>query len=421
MRVDDMILVSIDDHLIEPPDMFERHIPTRFRDRAPRIVRSADGIDRWLYLGTETGSVGLNAVASWPREEWSFDPVGYAEMRPGAYDSRERVRDMDANGVLTSMCFPTFPGFNGMNLARSGAADPELSNAVVSAYNDWHIDEWAGEHPGRFIPLAIGPLHDFDALVAEIHRVAAKGCTAISLPETPYGVGLPSFFGDDWDPVLTALCDEDMAICMHIGGAFGLIQHPEGAPPDHLIMLAPQLSALTANDLIISGTFRRFPTLKVALSEGGIGWIPFYLDRLDRHVDNQRWTGLDIDGKGGLPTDMFREHFLGCFITDPSSLRLVDRIGEDVVAWECDYPHSDSTWPDSPEQLLAECENAGLTDAQIDKISYENACRFFRFDPFAHVPKEQATVSALRARAPDVDTRTTPKAEYRRRYEAALA
>src|SRR5436190_1870649 len=150
MRVDDMILVSIDDHVIEPPDMFERHIPERFRDRAPRVVRGADGI----------------------------------------------------------------------NLARSGAEDPELTNAVVSAYNDWHIDEWAGEHPGRFIPLAIGQLLDFDALVNEIHRIAAKGCTAISLPETPYGVGLPSFFGDEWDPVLAALCDEDMVACMHIGGAF---------------------------------------------------------------------------------------------------------------------------------------------------------------------------------------------------------
>jgi predicted TIM-barrel fold metal-dependent hydrolase len=421
MRVDDMILVSIDDHVIEPPDMFERHIPERFRDRAPRVVRGADGIERWLYLGVETGSVGLNAVASWPREEWSFDPIGFGEMRPGAYDSTARVRDMDANGVLASMCFPTFAGFNGMNLARSGAEDPELTNAVVSAYNDWHIDEWAGEHPGRFIPLAIGQLLDFDALVNEIHRIAAKGCTAISLPETPYGVGLPSFFGDAWDPVLAALCDEDMVACMHIGGAFGLIQQPENAPADHIILLAPQLSALTTNDLVISGVFRRFPRLKVALSEGGIGWIPFYLDRLDRHVDNQRWTGLDIDGKGSQPTEMFREHFLGCFITDPSSLRLLDRIGEDVVAWECDYPHSDSTWPDSPETLLGECEGAGLTDAQIDKISYRNACRFFRFDPFAHVPRDQATVRALRACATDVDTTETSKSEYRRRYDLAAA
>src|SRR5205823_3179783 len=146
------------------------------------------------------------------------------------------------------------------------------------------------------------------------------------------------------------------------------------------------------NHLIISETFKKFPLLRAALSEGGIGWIPFYLDRLDRHVENHMWTGLDIDGKGSLPTQVFREHFLGCFITDPSALRLIDRIGEEVVAWECDYPHSDSTWPESPELLLGECDEAGLSDATINKITWENAARFFRFDPFKHVSQESATV-----------------------------
>jgi predicted TIM-barrel fold metal-dependent hydrolase len=419
MRVEDMVLVSIDDHVIEPPDMFEHHVPVKYRDRAPKVVQGPDGRERWSYLGTETGSFGLNAVASWPPEEWGLDPVGFAEMRPGAYDVGQRVRDMDANGVLASMCFPSFPGFNGTNLARSGSADTDLTRVVVSAYNDWHIDEWAGSHPGRFIPLAILPVWDVEAMVDEIHRVAAKGCTAVSLPETPHAVGLPTFYTDHWDPVFSALCDEDIAICMHIGGSFGLIQHPDGAPIDHLIMLAPQLSALSANDLIIGGVFRKFPDLKVALSEGGIGWIPFYLDRLDRHVTNHRWTGLDIGGPGLTPTELFRRNFLGCFITDPSSLRLLDRIGEDIVAWECDYPHSDSLWPNSPEVLHAELDAAGVTDAQIDKITFQNASRFFRFDPFAQMSKERATVGARRSCATDVDTSETPKEEYRRRYEAS--
>jgi len=421
MRVEDMVLVSIDDHVIEPADLFAQHLPAKYRDRAPKIVSGDDGVERWLYLDTETGSFGLNAVASWPRAEWGMDPVGFAEMRPGAYDVTQRVGDMDANGVLASMCFPSFPGFNGMNLIRSGAGDTDLTRVVISAYNDWHIEEWCGASPGRFIALGILPLFDVEASVEEIHRLAKLGCTAVSLPETPHGVGLPSFFTDHWDPVFSALCDTDMAICMHIGGSFGLITHPGGAPIDHLIMLAPQLSALSANDLIISGTFRRFPALRVALSEGGIGWIPFYLDRLDRHVVNHQWTGLDIGDAGGSPSDLFRRNFLGCFITDPSSLRLLDRIGEDVVAWECDYPHSDSFWPRSPEMLRAELAGAEVSDAQIDKITHANASRFFRFDPFERWPRHQATVGALRARATDVDTAVTPRAEYRRRYKAAVA
>jgi predicted TIM-barrel fold metal-dependent hydrolase len=359
---------------------------------------------------------GLGAVASWPHEEWGFDPVDFPEMRPGTYDVELRVRDMDANGQLTGMCFPTFAGFNGMSLARS-TVDRELTNVVVSAYNDWHIDELAGDHPGRFIPLGIVPTYDPQAMAAEIHRIAKKGCTAISLPETPYGVGLPAFHEDGyWDPVFTALCDNDMAICLHIGGAFGLLQRARTAGADHLIVLTPQLSAVTAADMMVGGVFNRFPDLRVALSEGGIGWIPFFLDRIDRHIWNQRWTGLKVSN-GKTPTELFRSNFLGCFITDPSGLRVRDRIGVEAIAWECDYPHSDSTWPESPELLWAEMQAAGCSDDEIEDITWRNACRFFRFDPFAKVPREQANVAALRARATDVDVRETSKAEYRRRWQ----
>jgi predicted TIM-barrel fold metal-dependent hydrolase len=420
MQVQDAIMISIDDHVIEPPDMFERHIPAKYKDRAPK-VEQINGLDQWTFLDTRTGSVGLNAVASWPKDEWGFDPVGFAEMRPGAYDIHQRVRDMNANGLLASMCFPTFAGFGGTHLSEAGKKDPELGKIVISAYNDWHIDEWCGTYPGRFMPLCILPTFDFDAMVDEIHRIGAKGCRAVTIPEITYGVGLPSFYGNAWDKVFTALCDEDIAICLHIGGAFGMIQMAAEAPPDQLIVLAPQLSAITANHLLISGTFKKFPALRAALSEGGIGWIPFYLDRLDRHVSQHAWTHLDIDGTAKTPTEVFRDHFLGCFITDPSALRIVDRIGEDIVAWECDYPHSDSTWPLSPELLFTECNDAGLSDALINKISWENAARFFRFDPFQHRAKSEATVGALRAGATDVDTSTTTKAEYRRRYDLVTA
>jgi predicted TIM-barrel fold metal-dependent hydrolase len=417
MDLNDLVLVSIDDHVIEPPDLFQRHMPERLRSQAPYVEHRPDGSDRWLFQGTECGPTGLGAVATWPREEWSMDPIGFAEMRPAAYDIHDRVRDMNINGVAASMCFPTFPGFAGTWLAQ--APDRPLTNMAISAYNDWHIDEWCASYPGRFLPLAVGPLWDRDALVAEIHRVAAKGCTAISLPETPYGVGLPSFYTDHWDPVFTALCDTDVTVCMHIGGAFGLLRRPEGAPHDQLIIMSPQLSAVATTDLMVSGTFNRFPDLRVAMSEGGIGWIPFLLDRLDRHIWNHSWTGLDFGGLTG--TELFRKNFLGCFITDPSALQLADRIGTDTIAWECDYPHSDSTWPTSPESLSAELTAAGLSDDVIEKITWRNASRFFRHDPFCQLPREQLTVGALRRLNPQVDTTTTSRHEYRARYEARVS
>jgi predicted TIM-barrel fold metal-dependent hydrolase len=418
VRLDDMILISIDDHIIEPADMFENHMPEKYKADAPRYVRGGpDGADYWEYQGQQTGAVGLNAVASWPHEEWGFDPVGHPEMRPGCYDLDLRVKDMDANGVLASMCFPTMAGFNGMSLARS-TVDRDLTKIVVSAYNDWHIDELAGDHPGRFLPLAILPVFDSEAMASEVVRVAKKGCRAVSLPEAPYAVDLPPYSDDYWTPVFTACQEHDVAVCLHIGGSFGLIQRPPDASIDNLIILAPQLSAIIVTDLILAGLFVKYPRLKFAMSEGGIGWIPFYLDRLDRHVWNHRWTGLKIADADITPSELWRRNFLGCFITDPSSLNLRERIGIDTIAWECDYPHSDSTWPRSPELVLGELEGAGATDDEIDKITWQNACRFFGFDPFQHRSREQATVGGLRAQAADVDVSETSKTVYRERYYA---
>ena len=163
---------------------------------------------------------------------------------------------------------------------------------------------------------------------------------------------------------------------------------------------------------------RRFPEVKFVMTEGGIGYIPYLLERADYVYEHHSvWTGSDMGGR--LPSEVFREHILACFITDPSGLLLRDRIGLDNIAWECDYPHTDTTWPESPEFAWGELQAAGCSDEEIHKITWENACRFFDWDPFAHTPKEKATVGALRALAQDVDTTRMPRSEWRARNEAA--
>ena len=199
MDINDMILVSIDDHLIEPADMFDKHTPERFKGRMPKLVRTEDGLDQWQWEGMAVGTTGLSAVVSWPSEEWGFDPTGIAEMRPGCYDVHERIRDMDANGVFASMNFPTFAGFAGTQLHT--IKDDELRSAVVSAYNDWHVDEWCAAYPGRFLPQGIGDLWNVDNIVAEINRLGTKGVRAFSFPEVPYVLGLPNFMTGHWDPM----------------------------------------------------------------------------------------------------------------------------------------------------------------------------------------------------------------------------
>jgi predicted TIM-barrel fold metal-dependent hydrolase len=258
---------------------------------------------------------------------------------------------------------------------------------------------------------------DVELAVKEIKRISKKGCRAISFLEAPHAQGWPSFLSGHWDPMLKAVVEENMVLCLHIGGADGLVNLAAEAPIDHTIVVSTQLTMLTAQDLLFGPTLRRFPDLKVALSEGGIGWIPFYLERIDRHFQNQKWIRSDFGNK--LPSDVFREHFLACFITDPAGLKLRRDIGVEVIAWECDYPHTDTTWPNSPEVIWAELQDAGATDEEVDKITWQNSLRFFDWDPFTYLPKEHSTVGALRSSALDVDTSRKPRDEWRSQNEAA--
>src|SRR5689334_19763782 len=275
MHLDDLILVSVDDHVVEPADLFEHHVPAKYADRAPRVVTRDDGIEQWEFQGVTAGSMGLNAVVTWPKEEWGFDPTSFAEMRPGAYDIHERVADMNRNGVLASMCFPSFAGFAASFF--ESAPDKDLSLIMLKAYNDWHIDEWAASYPGRFIPLALAPVWDPKAMVDEIRRVARKGCHAIAMPELPHLQGLPSYHDMDyWGPAFQAAAEERVVWCLHIGLGFAAINSAPGAPIDNFIILATQISTIACQDLLWGGAMMNYPDLKIAWSEAGIGWIPFY-------------------------------------------------------------------------------------------------------------------------------------------------
>ena len=416
MKVEDLILISIDDHVVEPPNMFDAHVPAKYKDQAPKNQKNEWGHDVWTFQGQAMGTVGLNAVVTWPKEEWGLDPTGFAEMRPGAYDIHERVRDMNRNGIFQSMCFPSFAGFSGRYFQQ--AEDQDLSLVMLSAYNDWHIDEWCAAYPGRFIPLAIVPVWNQKAMVAEVRRVAAKGCRAITMPELPHIQGLPSYHDlEYWGPLFDVCSELGVVMCLHIGQGFAAINMAPGAPIDNMIILATQVSTLAAQDLLWGGAFFKYPDLKIAWSEAGIGWIPFYLDRCDRHYTNQVWLGHDLKGK--MPSEIFREHSLACYVTDPTALKVRHEIGMDIIAWECDYPHSDSIWPDAPEFLINEFNGAGLTDAEMNKITWENTARFFDLDPFSIIKKEQSSVGALRALATDVDTTVRSRKEWRQRVELA--
>lgn len=402
MLAEDLVLVSVDDHVVEPPDMFEGRLAERFRDDAPRVLLREDGTEVWRFCGMDATNIGLNAVVGRPVEEYGIEPTSFDEIRVGCFDIHERVRDMDANGVIGSMCFPSFPNLCGQLFARA-TDDRELGLAVLQAYNNWHIEQWCGAYPGRFIPLGLVPIWDPTAMADEVRRLAGLGCHSVSFSENPAKLKLPSFHSDHWDPFWSACSDEGTIVCLHIGSSSSLVITAADAPIDVLLALQPVNILQAAADLLWSPVLRKFPQLKVSLSEGGIGWIPYFLERMDWTYERQHgWTGQDFGDR--LPSEVFREHIVTCFIDDPAGIAQRDQVGLETICWESDYPHSDSTWPVSPERLMRSM--TGVPDDEIDAMTHENAMRHFRFDPFAVRPCEQCTVGALRAGAVDVDVAT---------------
>jgi len=248
MKADDLILVSVDDHLVEPPHMFEGRVPAKYADMAPRVIQTDDGSDVWTFNGVIIPNVGLNAVAGRPREEYGVDPTAFDEMRPGCYDIHERIKDMNADGILGSMCFPSFPGFSGRLFAA--CEDKDLALAVTQAYNDWHVEDWAGAYPGRFIPMMLPVLWDAELCAKEIERMAAKGVHSMTFTENPAMLDCPSFHDPYWDPMWKALVDNDVVLSIHLGSSGVMTMTAPDAPIDVMMTLAPMNICTTAADLV---------------------------------------------------------------------------------------------------------------------------------------------------------------------------
>ena len=367
-------IISVDDHLIEPADLFEGRLPKALAQRAPRIVVD-DGSELWEYEGKRYPQVGLNAVAGRAKEDWSMEPTRFDEMRPGCFDIDARVRDMDLDGIYASLCFPSLiAGFAGTVFSQS--ADQELGLACLRAWNDWHREVWAGSHPDRIIPLQLAWLGDPEIAARDVRENAARGVKALSFPENPVDLGLPSMHTDHWDPLLRA-CEETLTVvCLHNASSSWTAARSPGAPLELFTTLFPVNAMVAAADWLWAGIPTRFPELQIAFSEGGVGWVPMLIDRIAYVLDHSA-AGLVAWRDPSLsPIDALRRNFWFCTIDLPSTMALRDHIGVDHIMMESDYPHADSTWPDT--QARAHEGLAGYTGEEIRKLTWETASRLFR-------------------------------------------
>jgi predicted TIM-barrel fold metal-dependent hydrolase len=394
-------IISVDDHVIEPKDVWQDRVPARLRDRAPRWQRDDEG-GAWVYEDRRFPLHGLNAISGLPKEEWSVRPLDLDTIRPAYYDAKARVDDMDADGVLAQVNFPSFPRFCGQTFLE--ASDRELALLCVRAYNDWMLDEWCATAPRRFIPLVLLPLWDPRAAAAEIERTASKGAKAVAFSENPSKLGLPSIHdrGGYWDPLLATAAAAGLPICTHIGSSSSMPMTSPDCPTMVTMCLFGFIGQSTFTDWMYSGKFQQYPDLKLVLSEGGVAWIPATLARMQRDIDRKDLIASDASSfdandliTGDItpddltpavahrldfsPYEVFRRNIFGCMIADDYGWGAVDELGSDNIMVETDYPHPDSSFPHSIEVAAKELARFSA-DVQY-KIFQGNARRVFAFEP----------------------------------------
>jgi predicted TIM-barrel fold metal-dependent hydrolase len=404
-------IISTDDHVIEPPEVWVDRLPAKFKDSMPRVERRKvanielaggtsyslklsenDGDGTWgdvwfyedapLYAHKRNTIIPKSAVTddglttSLDFSGMDISPITYDEMIPGCYEPQARLLDMGKNWVDGSLCFPTFPRFCGQTFFEG--KDKDLGLLCVRAYNDWTVEQWCGSSNGQLIPLCLIPLWDVDLAAQEVRRNAARGVHAVAFSEIPPHLGLPSIHSHHWDPFFAACEETDTSVNMHIGSSSKMPATSADAGPGVGGTLSWVNSMASLTDFLFSGLFIRYPKLQIAYSEGGIGWIPYVLEKADDFWEqHNNWSHVK-DAVPEPPSTYYFTNVFGCTIRDPFGLLNIDRVGEDNVTFETDFPHTDTTWPAT--RKYAEGVLVGLSPEAKYKILRGNAIRMLHLN-----------------------------------------
>jgi predicted TIM-barrel fold metal-dependent hydrolase len=391
------LIISVDDHVLEPKDLWQRELPPSLRGRGPKVSRervklqfvgghygfergAPDGAwcDLWLFddLAMPTGL--LHAPAGIPRSRQRNIPATYDDFRPGTYDKSARLADMDLNHVEAAINYPNlFPRFAGQGFAER--ADKELALTCLRIYNDWMIDEWcAGHARGRLIPLTVIPLWDPQLAAEEVRRCAARGSYAIAFSENPARLGFATMYSGEWDVLWDACEETDTTVSMHIGSSSTMPTTSADAPLATSMSLYAQNAQGSLCDWVFSGTLARFPDLRIAFAESQVGWMPFQLERMDNV-----WR----DGVGGVelptaPSDQVKGRVYGCVFDDLHGLRCRADVGLSQILFETDYPHSDGTFPQSRKIARELFLAAGMDADECYAVLRGNAIDAYGLDRF---------------------------------------
>jgi len=395
-------MISVDDHVMEPKELWQQQLPPSLRERGPRVVRekvklsfsgghygfernAEDGgwCDVWLFEDLVMPTGLLHAPAGIPREEQRNIPAVYKDFRDGTWDKTARLADMELNHCDTAINYPNiFPRFAGQGFLER--ADKELALTCLRIYNDWMIDDWCGgEARGRLIPLTLVPLWDPKLAAEEVRRCAAKGSYAIAFSENPWKLGVPSMYTGEWDVLWEACQESNTVVSMHIGSSSSMPTTSDDAPLATSMSMYAQNAQGSLCDWVFSGSLERFPALTVVYAESQVGWMPFQLERMDAVWRDGR---ADVDHVKTLPSSQVHGRVYGCIFDDLHGLINRDAVGTDHILWETDYPHSDGTFPHSRKIAHELFTAANMNAEECRMVLRSNAVHAYGLDRFGVKP-----------------------------------
>jgi predicted TIM-barrel fold metal-dependent hydrolase len=338
-------VISADSHVNPPKDLWTKAAPAKLKERAPRVESTPQG-DFWIVDSQISGAIGLDASAGRKPEEFKAYGLTYKDMRPGSYDPKARLEDMAIDGVDAEVLY-----FGGP-VTQQGA-DPELRRFVVSTYNDW-MAELSAAAPGRLIGLAHVPLIDLDEGIAELKRIAKLGLRGFHVDPFPDERGGKPFWDPAYEPFWSLVEETGLPVSFHIVGprkqnVAEVFQNPIAGVKETFVAVAPLSIVEVVSTLVFTGILARHPKLNFVLVECGIGWIPYFVERMDQTFDKHRfWTKSILTEK---PSTYWYQQGHATFIRDLAGVAARHRAGLHNIMWSTDYPHSDSTWPKSREAL----------------------------------------------------------------------
>jgi predicted TIM-barrel fold metal-dependent hydrolase len=373
-------IVDCDAHVNEPPDLWLERLPSKWKDRAPQ-VRHDDNGDLWIFDGgREKWPVGLTAVAG--LSYFDYKPMGitYASMRPGSFETRARLDDMDADGIFAQILYPSVT----LRGARIYSQDRDLQVACVRAYNEWLL-EFCEDSGGRLIGQAILPTTNLEDAIAELEWALENGHRGCVISSFPNG----SLDPKPEDDKFWALAEETgVPIAVHIGS---FVRGSLAGRRESWSSLAfVGMAALTKAggqtlpvvcDILFSGIFQRFPQLQIVLVESNIGWIPTLLEQSDDMFRRYRWYTGAANEQKEMPSDIFFRNFWASFMVDTVGMDLRHRMNLDHLMWSTDYPHSGSDWPDS--RVTIERVFRDVPVDEVKKMLHANCKALYGLD---HIP-----------------------------------